>query len=246
MAIRNIIQTLRSSFWLSWELETNWTSPLLYILYSVIRPLFSMLIVIFIYKVLSYRKPNEELFQFLYVGNSLGLFLLGGLQGLSTVLHDDREHYATLKYIYMAPMPFFLYLAGRSGTRVFVSAFYMAVALIIGNIFLGIPILYGGGGTGLFLLVFMLGIGLVYAVGLLMAAISMLTALHHSFFMNEAVTGVIYFLCGMIFPLSMLPGILRKIAVVLPFSHWVELARRALLPPLSIDNGFTGISTGYL
>ena len=246
MALRQKLRILWAALWLSWEIETNWTSPLLYMFYSVIRPLFGMLIVIFVYKVLSYRNPDEELFWFLYVGNSLGLLLLGGLQGLATVLHDDREHYATLKYVYMCPMPFFLYLAGRSGTRILISALYMVVALVIGKVFLGIPIFQGGSGIGLFLVVFLLGIGLVYAVGLLMVAVSMLTALHHSFFMSEGVSGTIFLLCGMVFPISMLPGILRKIAVILPFTHWIELARRALLPPLSLDNGFTGVGTGTL
>ncbi|MCL5037714.1 MAG: ABC transporter permease [Chloroflexi bacterium] len=246
MALKEILRTFKSALWLSWEVETNWTSPFLYFLYSVIRPLFSMLIVIFIYKVLAYRNPNEDLFQFLYVGSALGLFMLGGLGGLSTILQDDREHYATLKYVYMAPMPFFVYLAGRSGTKVITSAFYMAVALIAGRLFLNIPILQGGKGICLFLLVFVLGLCIIYAAGFLLVGISMLTALHHSFFMSEAVNSILYLLCGVIFPLSMLPGVLKKFAQILPFTHWLELARRALLPPLSLDNGFTGISTPLL
>jgi hypothetical protein len=37
--IRRWLQGIRTSFWLGWQVESNWTDPFLFAIYTVVRPL---------------------------------------------------------------------------------------------------------------------------------------------------------------------------------------------------------------
>jgi ABC-2 type transport system permease protein len=48
-------------------------------------------------------------------------------------------------------------------------------------------------------------------------------------FLSEGIAGILYLLCGVVFPLAVLPKVLQYVSLVLPPTYWLEGMRRALL-----------------
>ncbi|MBI2266403.1 MAG: ABC transporter permease [Armatimonadetes bacterium] len=83
------------------------------------------------------------------------------------------------------------------------------------------------------------------AFGMILAAISRLTAMHHHLF-SEAVSGLFHFLSGILFPISILPAWLQFLAKWLPVTYWMEAIRRSIMPDNSYTVGLSGIGNTEL
>jgi ABC-2 type transport system permease protein len=51
-------------------------------------------------------------------------------------------------------------------------------------------------------------------------------------YLSEGIAGLMYLLCGVVFPISILPGWLQAISLALPPTYWLEGMRRSLLGSL--------------
>ncbi len=60
------------------------------------------------------------------------------MMDIGWLVQEDREHYQTLKYIFISPSSYYVYLVGRSATRFLLSLFPVILLLVLG-IFLKIP-----------------------------------------------------------------------------------------------------------
>src|SRR5437764_4375182 len=107
-------QTFRTAAWLEWQAQGNWTNPWLFLLYLVARPLTAALVLVFMYWVISGFRTHGALFVFLIVGSASWGFVEQIMAGLSHAILDDREQFAMLKYVYIAPHSFITFLIGRS------------------------------------------------------------------------------------------------------------------------------------
>jgi ABC-2 type transport system permease protein len=65
-------------------------------------------------------------------------------------------------------------------------------------------------------------------MGLLLAGVTLVIA-NHVWFLGDAVAGALYLFSGAIFPLDVLPPLLRPIGYAMPMTYWLELLRRALV-----------------
>jgi len=65
-------------------------------------------------------------------------------------------------------------------------------------------------------------------MGLILAGVVLMLA-RHSDVVGEAVASAMFLFTGAVFPLSLLPSILRPIGYILPITYWLELLRRALI-----------------
>src|SRR5512140_981560 len=99
----------RVATWLGWQIESNWTDPLLFFIYSIVKPIASVMILVVMYLVISRADTQAPLFGYLYLGNAFYIYVTGVMVGVSWAVVDDREHYQTLKYIYLAPITFMVY-----------------------------------------------------------------------------------------------------------------------------------------
>ena len=77
---------------LGWQMEANWTDPLLFFIYSVAKPLASALILVVMLDVIS-GGARPEYRAFVVVGSALWSFVLSGVSGLAWMILDDRERY---------------------------------------------------------------------------------------------------------------------------------------------------------
>ena len=166
-------------------------------------------------------------FSYMYVGNAFYMYVGAVMGGMAQAVVDDRERYRTLRSMYVAPVDFPLYLIGRGGARFVTTSLSVVMTLVFGIMFLGLQVeresALGAAGCRL-------GMGLVMLamLGLVLASI-VLTVSHGSWVVGEAVAAVLYIFCGAVFPIDVLPSVLRPFGYLLPVSYWLELVRRALL-----------------
>ncbi len=242
--MKRLIQVLRASAWLGWQVEANWAEPILFLVYAIAKPLATTLILFFMVRVVSHGGATSETFRYIFIGNTFFLYVTEVLIGISWTVFRDREDYETLKYIYVAPLRLLPYLLGRACTRVATATIGVLVALLFGRFVLGLSIGVPGTDWLLVLAAVVLGLIGVLWLGIILAGTSLVVA-RHSMNLNEGLSGLFFLLCGAIFPLDVLPHWARAISLALPFTYWLELLRRMLT-----GHGFAKIlapmSDGYL
>jgi ABC-2 type transport system permease protein len=231
-------RTLHWSAWLGWQIESNWADPRLFALYLIIKPITGSLMLVCMYYAARAaagptRVPSEFL-PYVYVSNACYGLVGCVMFGMSYVIVSDRENYGMLKYIFISPAKFQTYLAGRGLARAMEGIVGGGLTLIAG-ILLFPPIreAFTDGVNWSWLLVYLvIGSVMLWACGLILAS-AVMNMHRNGMFLSEGIAGLVYFLSGVIFPISVLPTWLQAIGLSLPTTYWLEGMRRALtgLPP---------------
>jgi len=219
---------------LGWQMEANWTDPVLFFIYSVAKPLSSTLIFVVMIEVIG-GASTREFRGFVVVGTALWAFVLSGIAGLAWSILDDRERYRMLKYLYVSPSDFLVMLLGRGVARVAVGGMGALVTLVVGVVALGLPFDPAVVHWPLLIGVMALGLVTIVAVGVLLAAICLQTR-QESWSYPEAAAGALFLLSGAVFPLAVLPGPAQVLGWMTPLTWWIEGVRLALFP-----HGISGI-----
>jgi ABC-2 type transport system permease protein len=184
------------------------------------------------YTVITHGNFGSPVFAYMYLGNAFYVYVASIVMGVSWTVLEDRERYRTLKYMYVAPGPTWLYFLGRGGFgRFFTGSASVLVTLLFGVVFLKLPLHPAQVHWGLFSVTFLLGVVTLALMGLILAAESLLLV-HHDGFFGDAVAAALYLFTGAVFPLDTLPAVLRPIGYALPLTYWLELLRRALVGPM--------------
>ncbi len=213
---------------LGWLIESNWADPFVFAVYSLIRPLSTALILVFMYLVVIRGSTSNPFFAQLYLGNAFFMYAGRVMMGISYAIIDDREHYEMLKYIYISPLKIFVFLLGRGVAQVITTTISVLIILLLGLWPLGIKIPWGSVNWPLFLLSFPLGIVAIAFMGYLIAGFALVMA-RHAWAISEGVAAVLYVVSGAIFPVDVLPSWVQVISKAIPLTYWLELIRRSLL-----------------
>jgi ABC-2 type transport system permease protein len=243
MAVSSNLRTFKIAAWLGWEMEANWTDPFLFATYSVVKPLAGTLILVFMYLVITHGETDTMFFSFMYVGNAFYMFVADVLFGVTWVIHDDREHYMTLKQVYIAPIKFHTYIFGRAAIKIAITSFGVLLTLLFGVLLLGVDINLAAVNWPLFIVALGLGLATLAIMGLALGGVTFLTA-KHAMGINEGIAGVFYVLSGVIFPITILPVWAQSISKFLPVTYWMEGVRRGLEPGVMSQLGpVTGLQS---
>jgi ABC-2 type transport system permease protein len=168
---------------------------------------------------------------FMYVSNACYGLVGAVMFGMSQAVISDREHYRMLKYIYISPGQFQTYFVGRALSGAGQALLGGLLNLAIGAAaFPEVRQAFGREGIEWGWLVFhlVLGTALLIALGLILSA-AVLNMARQGMYLSEGVAGVMYLLCGVVFPIGILPQVLRWVSLALPPTYWLEGMRRALL-----------------
>lgn len=222
------MRSFRLAAWLGWQIESNWTDPFLFAIYSIIKPLAAAAILVVMYSVITNGNFTAPIFSYIYLGNAFYIFVGQVMTGISWAVIDDREHYKTLKYMYIAPVQFPLYLMGRGVARFIIAAFSVLVTILFGVFFLDVEIDLLRIDWLLFFVTLIIGVIMLAMMGLILAGILM-QLVHHEFGIGDAVASALYLFSGAVFPLEVLPSSLRWIGFINPVTYWLELLRRSLV-----------------
>ncbi len=240
--------SFRVATWLGWQIESNWTDPFLFFVYSIIKPVTSVMILVVMYWVITRTDTTSPYFAYMYLGNAAYIYVGSILVGVSWAVIDDREHYQTLKYIYVSPIKFYFYLLGRGMARFLTGTLSVVITMGFGLLVLRLPIRLGEIDWPLFAVSMILGLANLALMGLLLGAATLQMA-RHFWSVGESVAGALYLLCGAVFPIDVLPAWLRLLGYLLPPTYWLELLRRAVLGSevsLAISPSLAGLGDGQL
>jgi ABC-2 type transport system permease protein len=225
-----IRRTILPAAWLGWQIESNWTDPLLFFAFSVLKPVTGVLILVFMYTAVSQAGTESPIYAYIYLGNALYIYVGAVMAGTSYAVLDDREHYRTLKYLYVAPISIPLYLFGRAMARFVTASLAVVVTIGAGVLFFRLPVDLAAVNWPMFFAALALGIACLACMGIVLGAWT-LTIRTEPWFIGEGVAAALYLFSGAIFPISILPAVLQPIGFALPITYWLELLRRALLGP---------------
>ncbi|HEY6570112.1 MAG TPA: hypothetical protein VIZ22_07485, partial [Candidatus Limnocylindrales bacterium] len=88
-------RNLRTALLLGWRVESNWTDPVLFFIYTVARPIASLLLLVAMVTIIG-GAANEEVRTFVVLGSALWAMLVAGLSGPAWSVLEDRERYRML------------------------------------------------------------------------------------------------------------------------------------------------------
>jgi len=230
--VADLMRAFSTATRLGWQMEANWTDPVLFFIYSVAKPISSALIFVVMIDVIG-GGSTRELRSFVVVGTALWSFVLSGIAGLAWSVLDDRERYRMLKYVYVSPSSFLVVLLGRGVARVAVGAMGALITLVVGVVALGVPIDVGHIDWPMLVAVMVAGLVTIVAVGMLLAAICLQTR-QESWSYPEAAAGALFLVSGAVFPLAVLPAAVQVIGYLSPLSWWIEGVRRAIMPEVGV------------
>jgi ABC-2 type transport system permease protein len=228
MELKASLRSFKVAAWLGWQIESNWTDPFLFLIYSIVKPISGAAILVVMYGLITQGDFASPLFSYIFLGNAFYIYVGAVMAGVSWAVIDDREHYKTLKYMYIAPILIPSYLVGRGVARFLTGSMSVVITLTAGMLFLNLDLDLAGANWPVFLAALALGILMLASMGLILAGVTLLVA-HHFFLIGDAVAGALYLFSGAIFPLEVLPTWLRPIGYAMPLTYWLELLRRALV-----------------
>jgi ABC-2 type transport system permease protein len=214
--------------WLGWQIESNWTDPFLFAIYSIIKPLSSAAILVVMYSIITQGNFASSIFSYIFLGTAFYTYVGSVMTGVSWAVADDRERYRTLKYIYVGPISVPIFLAGRGVARFLTASASVLITVLFGVIFFKIRIDPLTVHWPLFIGSLAIGVIMLAMMGLILAGITLVTA-RHSGMIGEATAGALYIFSGAIIPLDVLPEPLKTLGFLNPITYWLELIRRSLV-----------------
>lgn len=221
---------LWTAFKIGWENESNWTKRPVYFLYAAARPLAMCLILYFLFRVASANPSTNETFVSVYLSNAFFTIFMAVSGGVAWVIMEDREWFRITKYIVIAPMNYPVYIFGRALVLLLVSFVSTTIILLFGRFVLGIAYTFTSINWGLLGISFFLGLASTAAMGMMLAGFCLITA-RHSTLLAEGVGGAFLLVCGVIYPVDMLPKIWQVLSLEIPLTYWMEATRRAFSRP---------------
>ena len=223
-------RSFRTATQLGWQMEANWTDPLLFFIYSVAKPLSAALILVVMIDIISGPSGAAPAYRaFVITGTALWSLVLSGIAGLAWSILDDRERYRMLKYLYVSPNDFIVMLLGRGVARLAVGAMGAAITIAVGVAVLGVGFDLAAVDWRLLVVVMVFGLGAIVGIGVLLGAICLQTR-QESWSYPEALAGALFLVSGAVFPLAVLPSPLQIIGLLSPLAWWIEGVRHALFP----------------
>jgi ABC-2 type transport system permease protein len=227
VGFRGSLARARTAAWLGWQVEGNWADPVLFAIYVLARPLASALILAAMYGAVRASAAPASVFAGFYVANAFHAYVNTVLVGLGWVVFEEREEYETLKYVYASPVGMFTYLAGRSLVKFALATLSVLVTLLVGWFALGVRWDWAHVQWLPLVAATAAGLASTLFLGFLLAGWSLVLT-RAAMVVLEGTTLASYLLCGVIFPVDLLPAPIRWIALGLPFTWWYEALRRFL------------------
>ena len=245
MAVADFLKSTRESFRVGWKIESNWTDPVLFATYQIIRPLASLLIVAFIVIIGSAVGASSSAFYtsylaWLIIGTAFFAYVVQVMLGMAFLIFVDRTRYEVLKNVYISPGTLPPYVLGRSlvsvltGTVSVVLTLLFSDAIFNGLLHMNIPLNLLG--VNLFMLVpaVVLGIIALISIGFMLCGLNLVS--HRTeFILGDGISGIFFLLGGVLFSVSILPVQIQYISKVLPITYFLQAVRESFALPNSGD-----------
>ena len=233
---------------LGWAVSSNWTRPILFVTYSMLRPISMALILAVMYSVITHnaaaaihwlmdhqgedgnweekhsvvsKKRCEALHEILHEHD------IEGVSEFATGILEDRGRYHILKYSYMAPLGFPIFLVGRATSKLASAAASVVIVLVVGTFALQLSISPLRIDYPLLIAACILAFISVVVFAITLSMVLLAGKDTHGY--GEIMAQFLYLFSGAIFPIGVLPGPIAWLAALSPLPYWLELCRRSIL-----------------
>ncbi len=228
MAVTGTLARMRTAAWLGWQVESNWADPVIFFIYMIARPLAVSLTLAAMYAATRSTATEGAAFAGFYVANAFHAYVNTMVVGMGWAVFEEREEFETLKYVYVSPMGLVTYLAGRSFVRFVLGSISALLMLLVGWFALGVRWEWSGVQPVFLAITMVAGLGATLSAGFLLSGVAMVLTRSAMTVLEGTMLGL-YLMCGVIFPVDLLPVWLRPLSYALPFTWWYECIRRFLL-----------------
>jgi hypothetical protein len=253
MAVDRTFRAALASFTVGWKVEGNWTDPVLFVGFLIMRPLFTFFIGVFAYLFVGSVAGGfaSDRLAYIVLGSALYIVPMALMRDLGWLVHDDREHYEALKHIYLASPSLSLYLIGRSLVSFLNAVLGMLVTVVAADVVTRYAFKMD---LALLGQVDLLGLAMAMALGYL-AFTSMGFCMYGAGILSETAVfafadglpSLLLIIGGVLFPPTFLPWPSSALAYATPAYYYVELARESLQGSFqpSVLNGLVATSLTY-
>ena len=218
----------RTAVRLGWAVSSNWTRPLPFVIYTIVRPISGALILVVMYTVVTGGRGNTRNYlAFLVIGVAFWAFVTEGVSDFAVGILEDRGRFKMLKYAYLAPLRFPVFLVGRASSKLTSAVASVAIVLVVATVGLRLPVNPLSIDYPLLAIACLLAFISVMSFSIALSVI--LLAGRDAYGYGEIMAQVLYIVSGAIFPISVLPGPLAFAASLSPLVYWLELTRRSIL-----------------
>jgi ABC-2 type transport system permease protein len=203
-----------------------WTWELVWLVYSTTESLSVSFIGLGMQQIGGGTNINTTyLVLYLLVGTLVWRFLSIIFYWITDLISIERWE-GTIEYTLMAPIPRFTHMAGQTFFAVLYSIVFTGIILAITSLIFKIDL----SGANLFGAVMVLLAGSFSFVGIgIMASVMPLLFPERGSQMTHVFIAMLLLVSGVYYPVSVLPGILKDIAVISPATYVLDGVRRALL-----------------
>jgi len=227
LTLRENLRTFRIASWLGWQIESNWADPIVFLIFSILRPMAAALIIVVMYQVIA-GGVRDDFFEYLFLSNAFFVLVTQALAGMSWTIFDDRENYKMLKYVYTSPARKFAYLIGRAVGKIGIGILTTLLLLAVGILFLHVRMDVRTIEWGWLSVYFVLGVIILVSLGMVLAGVSLVIA-RHGEFIGEVTAGSLLLVSSAYFPPDILPIGLKQLSLAVPVTYWLEAMRRSLM-----------------
>ena len=223
MPMKYHVKCFYTSMWLGFKITLNWTrNPLVYVTYSLVLPIASVFLIIFMYWAVGYYTP--ERIAHAIVGQTHAYILTDVIATASWIVEDDREHYKTLKYMFITPYSYYLIMVGRIISHMVLALIGVVYAFVMFYA-LKLPMSFD---PCLYLYSLVLGIIASIALGMTLASIIFVMP-RGGRVISRSLQAIFYVFSGAVYPITVLPNWAQRLSFVIPVTYWYSLLRRSIL-----------------
>jgi len=236
MDVRRLLRRVYAISWLSWMELSNWTKPFIFLIYSLVKPISSILIYAYIYLafLLIAGETNIESGFYLLTGGAFFNIIESGVYGVVWVIHDEREHYETLRFTYISYPSLYGYLVSRGLPHYLIGVLPTVAVLLIGLPLVGYPMENLSPNLLILLINFILCVLWCSSLSALISSLTLFSS-EYGTLVADSFGGFLLLVGGVLFPSSSLPQFIQPLAEIFPLQEWMELNRWGLNNRYPID-----------
>src|SRR5579864_1792423 len=135
MAVADYYKYVKQAAWLGWKLDSNWADPTLFAIYYIIRPISGVLIVGFMYIIVTSGAAfNPEYFAYLFIGSTFFVFMIQLAQTMAILIPEEKARYESMKQIYISPGSIKPYIVGRTLSATLNAGISVLLTFLLGDI----------------------------------------------------------------------------------------------------------------
>ena len=220
-------------FWVSYRYWVVWENIGYFLILTFLKPAMSFSLWVLMFLVSRVVNPSVSIDKLAFMLTGMVLFspLMDVMFGTVEILHMEREHYNIYKLLLISRSSLFLYTLGRS-TLLFLRG--LLVAFMILSFVATVMELDMNMGLVFWVSLLVPAMGFL-AIGIMVSSLFVvIESVLDAWTFAGVVVGPSYLICGVVFPVDVLPPSLQKVAYWLPQTYWIELPRRILIGKGSI------------